>query len=254
MKTIKRIEGKFLMLRTIYFYIFLWVGLLLTLPAILAVEIVNIFSKAGSEALSQKTARIWGRSVVALSGSSVQVKGLENIPETGPVLFISNHQSNFDIPLLLGYLNRPVGFLSKEEMRKVPIVGRWMRHLNCVFMDRSNPRAALKSIGKAAETVKSGNAMCVFPEGTRSGAGLIGEFKPGAFKIYTKTKAALLPVAIEGTWRIQGRDTLRVKSAKVKVSVLKPADLEGIPPRDTMKIAEKVKSEIQNELQSLRGD
>jgi len=220
----------------------------------LIVEIINIFSKTGSKALSQKIARMWGKSVVSLSGSSVEVIGLENIPKKGPVLFISNHQSNFDIPLLLGHLGRPVGFLSKEELRKVPIVGRWMRHLNCVFMDRSNPRAALKSIGKAAETVKSGNAMCVFPEGTRSGAGLIGEFKPGAFKIYTKTKAALLPVAIEGTWRIQGRDTLRVKSAKVKVSVLKPADLEGIPPRDTMKIAEKVKSEIQNELQSLRGD
>ncbi len=242
------------MFRTVYFYLLLWAGLFLTLPAMLIVEIINIFSKTGSKALSQKIARMWGKSVVSLSGSSVEVIGLENIPKKGPVLFISNHQSNFDIPLLLGHLGRPVGFLSKEELRKVPIVGRWMRHLNCVFMDRSNPRAALKSIGKAAETVKSGNAMCVFPEGTRSGAGLIGEFKPGAFKIYTKTKAALLPVAIEGTWRIQGRDTLRVKSAKVKVSVLKPADLEGIPPRDTMKIAEKVKSEIQNELQSLRGD
>jgi len=240
------------MLRTIYFYIFLWAGLILTLPAMAVVEIVNIFSKSESEALSQRIAKIWGKSVLAISGSSVEIKGLENIPETGPVLFVSNHQSNFDIPLLLGCINRPVGFLSKEELRKVPIVGRWMRHLNCVFMDRSNPRAALKSIGEAAETVASGNSMCVFPEGTRSGAESMGEFKPGAFKIYTKSKAALLPVAIEGTWRIQGRDTLKVKSAKVIVSVLKQVDLEDIPRRDTLKMAEKVKQEIQIELRSLR--
>lgn len=242
------------MLRTVCFYIFLWAGLLLTLPAMLAVEIANAFSKDRGEAFSQRVARLWGKSVVALSGSSVEVRGLENIPGSGPVLFISNHQSNFDIPLLLGYMGRPVGFLSKEELRKVPIVGRWMRHLNCVFMDRSNPRAALRSIGKAAETVSGGHPMCVFPEGTRSGSGTMGEFKPGAFKIFTKSKAALLPVAIEGTWRIQGRDSLGVRPANVKVSVLPPADLAGIPPRDTLKMAERVRSEILKELEILSED
>ncbi len=242
------------MLRTIYFYILLWVGLFLTLPAMAAVEIINIFSKDRSKVFSQRIARIWGRSVLSISGSRVEIRGLENIPEKGPVLLVSNHQSNFDIPLILGYVNRPVGFLAKEELRKVPIVGRWMRHLNCVFMDRKNPRAALKSIGKAAEAVKKGDSLCVFPEGTRSGEESMGEFKPGAFKIYTKSKVALLPLAIDGTWRIQGRDTLKVKPAKVKVSVLKAVNPESLPGRDTSKMAEIVKDQIEREGQNLRED
>jgi 1-acyl-sn-glycerol-3-phosphate acyltransferase len=236
------------MFRTIYFYTFLWIGLLLTIPAMLVVEAVNLVSKPMAEAFAHRVSMIWGKSVVGISGSKVEIVGLENIPKEGPVLFISNHQSNFDIPVLLGHLDSPVGFLAKEEIRKIPILGRWMRYINCVYMDRSNPRDSLRAIGKAAKTVGDGNPMCVFPEGTRSGSENIGEFKAGAFKIYTKSKAAVLPIAINGTWRIQGRDTLRVKSAKVRVSVLKPVDFGEISPRDTSAIAEKVKSEIQNEL------
>jgi 1-acyl-sn-glycerol-3-phosphate acyltransferase len=236
------------MLRTVYFYTLLWIGLLLTIPAMLVVEAVNLFSKPKAETFAHSVAKIWGKSVVAISGSKVEITGLENIPKEGSVLFISNHQSNFDIPILLGYLNSPVGFLAKEEIRKIPILGRWMNHINCVYMDRSNPRDSLKAIGRAAKIVGGGHPMCVFPEGTRSGSENIGEFKAGAFKIYTKSKAAVLPVAIDGTWRMQGRNTLQVKPARVKVSVLKPVDFGEILQRDTSAISEKVKSEIQNEL------
>ncbi|MBK5251868.1 MAG: 1-acyl-sn-glycerol-3-phosphate acyltransferase [Peptostreptococcaceae bacterium] len=236
------------MFRTVCFYTLLWISLLLTIPAMIVVEIVSLISKPKAEAFAHIVSRIWGKSVIGISGSKVEIVGLENIPKEGPVLFISNHQSNFDIPVLLGYLDSSVGFLAKEEIRKIPILGRWMRYLNSVFMDRSNPRDSLKAIGRAAKTVADGHPMCVFPEGTRSGSENIGEFKAGAFKIYTKSKAAVLPVAIDGTWRMQGRDTLRVKPASVKVSVLKPVDFGEISLRDTSAISEKVKSEIQNEL------
>ena len=238
------------MVRTIYFYILLWIGLLLTIPAILIVEATGLFSKSKAEALAYSVARLWGRSVVWISGSKIEVEGQENIPKEGSVLFISNHQSNFDIPVLIGYVNSPMGFLAKEEIKKIPILARWMRHINCVFMDRTNPRASLKSIGQAAQIVAEGHPMCVFPEGTRSGSGSMGEFKAGAFKIFTKSKAVVLPVAIEGTWRIQGKDSLGVKPARVKVSVLKAVDFGDLSLRDTSAIAEKVKIQIQNTLEN----
>ncbi len=235
------------MFRTVYFYTLLWISLFFTIPAMIVVEIVNLISRPGAEALAHIIARIWGKFVICISGSKVEIVGLENIPKEGPVLFISNHQSNFDIPVLLGYLDAPIGFLAKEEIRKIPILGRWMRYLNSVFMDRSNPRDSLKAIGRAAKTVGEGHPMCVFPEGTRSGSENMGEFKAGAFKIYTKSMAAVLPLVIDGTWRMQGNDTLRVKTASVKVSVLKPVDFGEISLKDTSAISEKVKSEIQNE-------
>lgn len=242
------------MFRTVYFYISLWICLFLTLPALGAVEILRLFSKSGSEKLAEKVARLWGRSLLFFSGSRVEVLGMEHIPKEGPVIFISNHQSNFDIPLILGHFNRPMGFLSKIEMRSVPIVGRWMTHLHCVFMDRSNPRESLKAIGKAAETVKEGHALCIFPEGTRSGSGTVEEFKSGAFKIQTKSEAPVLPIAIEGTFRIQGKDSWRVNPSRVTVSILELMDFKEFSPRDTAAMAEALREKIGDELKRLNGE
>lgn len=242
------------MWRTLFFYVFLWIGLLATLPFLLLAEIAGLFSREAAGRFAEKTARIWGRYVIALSGSRVEVEGIGNIPETGPILFVGNHQSNFDIPLVLGYLGRPTGFLSKAELAGVPIVGRWMRHLHCVFMDRSHPRKAVEAISTAAGFVKSGHPVLVFPEGTRSGSSRMGPFKAGAFKIKTRSKAAVVPVAVDGTWRIQGILERGVHPARVKLKVLEPMVFEELSSRDTQAMADAVRARIDEVLENRRED
>ncbi|PHE53329.1 lysophospholipid acyltransferase family protein, partial [Bacillus pseudomycoides] len=84
--------------------------------------------------LVYKTTNWFGKKMVRVAGSTVQVNGIENVPKDKPVLVVSNHQSDMDIPVLLGCLNKPIGFVSKAEIKKFPIVPTWMELMNCVFM------------------------------------------------------------------------------------------------------------------------
>jgi 1-acyl-sn-glycerol-3-phosphate acyltransferase len=111
----------------------------------------------------------WGRVVVRSTGSKVSFEGLENIPTSttrqhsvdsdSPSLrlcYVGNHQSYFDIPAFLGWSGQPVGFIAKQELLRVPILSQWMRIINCVFIDRSNPRSAIESFKESAKVINAG--------------------------------------------------------------------------------------------------
>lgn len=123
-----------------------------------------------------KTTTKWAKNMVRFTGSTVDVKGLENIPDRH-VLFVSNHQSNFDIPLLMGYVPKFKGFVAKIELEKVPVISWWMKKMNCLFLDRNDMRQSLKVIIQGIGLLKAGNTMVVFPEGTRSKGNKMGDFK-----------------------------------------------------------------------------
>ncbi len=99
--------------------------------------------------------------MVRFTGSTVDVKGLENIPDRH-VLFVSNHQSNFDIPLLMGYVPKFKGFVAKIELEKVPVISWWMKKMNCLFLDRNDMRQSLKVIIQGIGLLKAGHTMVVF--------------------------------------------------------------------------------------------
>ena len=124
--------------------------------------------------------------------------GQENIPE-GTCVFMGNHQSILDIPVLRNSAGRTIDFVAKKELLKVPVVGYWISHINSVALDRENPREGIKAISKAVENVKEGYTFAVFPEGTRSKDGKIHEFKKGSGKIATKPKVPIVPFVIKGT-------------------------------------------------------
>ena len=116
------------------------------------------------------------------------------------MLFVSNHQSNLDFVLLLAKLNKPVGFIAKVELEKIPLLRDWMRVINCLFMDRDDMRQQVKTIVEGINLLKSGKSMVVFPEGTRSKDGKMIDFKAGSFKLATKSKVPIVPVTIDGTF------------------------------------------------------
>lgn len=183
-------------------------------------------------------------SLLKIGGCQVEVKGAENIPKDQAVVFVGNHQSNFDIPVLVSYLAPTKAFVVKEELRKIPIFDIWIRGIGCVYIARGEGRKALEAILVAAKKVQEGLCIVVFPEGTRSSDGKLGEFKPGALKIASKAKAAIVPVAIDGTKDCMPKGKKMIYAKKITITVLPAISAETIKATDTKTLAHQIKTDI----------
>jgi len=177
---------------------------------------------------AHRVAGKWAKTMVSLAGGTVEVIGFENIPQDGSVLFVSNHQGNFDIPLLLSNIPKPIGFVAKVELEKLPLINTWMKLIECVFIDRKDMRQSLRTISTATEILKSGQSMVIFPEGTRSKGGEMQPFKPGSLRLAQKAGTPIVPVTISGSYKLMEGNNNRIKPAHVKIIFAPPVDSEGI--------------------------
>lgn len=131
--------------------------------------------------------------------AEINVIGQENLP-AGNFVIVGNHVSNIDILALCEAIPRPIAFVAKEELGKVPFLGSWMETMKCVFIKRDDVRGSIKLINEvAAQQVKDGLPMVIFPEGTRSGGHEVAPFKGGSFSLVTNSQAPVVPVTIENT-------------------------------------------------------
>jgi len=204
---------------------------------------------AERDACAHAIARKWAQSGLSMNGSSIQLIGVENVPESGGVLFVANHQSNFDIPIMIAHVPRDKGFIAKLELLKVPSFSRWMKYIGCVFIDRKDPRQSLKDINDAAERLKAGHSLVIFPEGTRSADGTVAPFKAGGLKLALKAKVPVVPVTISGSKNIMPKGTSLIKSASVKVIISPPLVPDEFTKMDSTQISEKVRNIIISNLQ-----
>ena len=211
-------------MRTILWFLYFWLYLLAVEPWLWKVRALKRQGRTEEhDILAGRIIHNWARRLLAAAGARVTVEGLENLPE-GTAVFVSNHQSYFDIPLALGYLGDPKGLVSKKEIDRIPFIRQWMRELGCVFLDRENLRASVSALGDASDRVAAGYSMVVFPEGTRTETGEVGEFKAGAFKIAQKNKVPVVPFVLEGSSRLMGKHSLWIHPASVTVKILEPID------------------------------
>lgn len=219
-----------MILRTILFQAYMWIELLLLLFVWLRVQWMNKFSpREKRDAAVDRIVRNWARRLLFIAGAKVKVTGTENIPTDRTCVFASNHQSFFDILVLLAYLDKPHALLSKASIGKVPLIRLWMREIHCVYVDRADMKAGIEAINKMIEVINDGYSAIIFPEGTRSKTGEIGEFKGGAFKVAQKTGAPIIPVAIDGTAALFERNGGHwIKPGKVNMAVLAPIETEGM--------------------------
>ncbi len=237
------------MLRTIIWFIWFWISLILSMPALLWAKLLDKQNKNEERIkVVHKTTSLWTRLLISLSGSKIKVIGEENLPE-GPVLYVSNHQSNFDIPILMTYVNRPKGFIAKIELTKMPMVVSWMRQMKCVFMDRKDIRQSISCINEGAQYLKEGYSMVVFPEGTRSGGEQMGEFKAGSFKLALKSGVPVVPVAIDGSYKIMGKKSLIIMPAKVTVNILEPIITSELSKEESKELPNRVQNLIKAALE-----
>lgn len=174
----------------------------------------------------------------------IEIIGKENIPD-GTCVFMGNHQSILDIPVVRHTIDRTVDFVAKEELLKIPVIGYWIAHLKGVTLDRSNARDGLKAMNVAIERIKDGYNFAIFPEGTRSKDGKIKEFKKGSIKIATKSKAKIVPFAINGTAACF-EDNKKFKNGKVKIIFGKHIDTENLTREEEKVLIDNLYKEVCN--------
>lgn len=179
--------------------------LVLFIPVLLVEWVIGKISPMTRDISSLRLVQWAFRLLLKISGVKVTVIGEEKIPVDSAVLYVANHRSMFDIFLTYSRCKNRTGFVAKKEIEKFPLLSDWMRALHCLFLDRKDIKEGLKTILAAIEKIKSGISIFIFPEGTRCKAESDLEMLPfhdGSFKIATKTKCPIVPVALNNTSRI----------------------------------------------------
>lgn len=186
--------------------------------------------------ITDKWVPVWMGTILRIGGVKVEVSGLENLPEA-PAVFVCNHQSMVDIPVLLTALGRPRALMAKAVLSKIPLLRGWMRLFDCIFVQRSDPKEARRSYEEGVRLVKAGSDLIVFPEGTRSKDGEIMEFKAGSFRIASTNGAPIVPLLIDGSrytleengcWLCPGKVTLQV-FAPIATAQMGREELKALP-------------------------
>ncbi len=213
------------MIRIILIAVFVVFFLILSIPVFLIEWGIGKFNPALRDLSSLRIVQGAFKIVIFLSGVKLTVIGEENVPKDTAVLYIGNHRSYFDIVLTYARCPGLTGYVAKKEMEKIPLLSRWMKFLYCLFLDRSDIRAGLKTILTAIDQVKNGISMMVFPEGTRnkndSELDLL-PFHEGSFKIATKSGCPIIPVSITNSSALFEDHLPFVKSEPVIIEYGRP--------------------------------
>lgn len=229
------------MIRTIIWFIWFALSLLISIPFMFRVKYLIKKNKIKeSEELIYKCTNAWANSLLKLAGVKINVHGIENIPRDKAVLFVGNHQGNFDIPIYITQIPMLVGFIAKIEIEKIPLVRTWMSFMYCVFMDRSNLRKSGEAIIKGVKNLRSGHSMVIFPEGTRSKGGPMKEFKAGSFKLATKSKCPIVPVTMDGSYKILESGNRWIKPATVNLYFHEAIETENLTKEEQDALAKQV--------------
>ena len=203
--------------------------------------IVSPFDRKGR--ITHYLSKYFGGGILLIAGVKVETQGLEKLNASDNYIFISNHLSYFDIPILMKAIPNNVRFIYKDSLTKIPILGWGMYLGKYIPINRDNVREAMKSLKKAAERIQNGISVVIFPEGTRSMDGTPGEFKRGMFVMADEAKVPLVPTTIIGSNSIMPRGKFQIKSGNVKVVFSEP-----IGYRKDKNLLEEIRKEIVDSL------
>ena len=240
------------MARTVIFFIYFWISLILSAPLCL---LFLLFRWTGLGKITKKFLHLvvgtWAKTVLFMCGAKVTVHGKEKIPKAGKVCFIGNHQGDVDFLLMLAYLPEVAGFITKKEALLAPVINVWILVINSVFIDRKNIKKAVESINRGVKILSKGNAMIIFPEGTRSRGPVMGPFRNGSFKLATKADAIIVPFTINGTWKVW-EEKKRIVPASLKLVFHDSIPTEGLSSESRKMLPVMVREKIETELKENR--
>lgn len=196
-----------------FYFIYMWLiamPLFLISTMLTAIFTIILSPILPNNKISYLPAIIWGRFCCYIFLINVKVSGLENIDKNQSYVFTANHQSMFDILVVYGWLPVIFKWVMKSDLRKVPFIGPACASAGHIFINRTNPLLAKKSLEIAGEQLRHGNSVVIFPEGTRTRTGKIGKFKRGAFLLAMELQLPIVPITLQGSF-----DRLKISSLKV---------------------------------------
>ena len=199
---------------------------------------------ANAENNVHKVAKIWGKILLMISNTKVQVIGKENILRGKSQVFMANHQSDFDILITLAYVPGQFRWIAKKELFAIPVFGRAMKGAGYIEIDRQNHEKALLSLDQAALRIREGKSVMTFPEGTRSRDGEIKAFKQGTFYLAIQSGVPIIPISIIGSGEIMPKGSLKVKPGRIKLVIDKPIDVKGYTLENRQQLIDRVRQII----------
>jgi 1-acyl-sn-glycerol-3-phosphate acyltransferase len=216
----------------------------LVTTTVLGVVAIVIGLVTGRRTVIFRLGRLWAKAHLKVMGIAPEYDGLEHAAGIAPRVFLANHASNLDIWVLVPVLPVTTRFVSKRTIFWIPILGQAMALAGFIAIDRKDRASAIRSLGRAAEKVRGGASVILFPEGTRSRDGRLGRFKRGSFHLALEAGVPVIPVAISGAYDVLKPRSIVVHRGPVRVTFGTPievaryaGDLDGLIDRVRSEIA-----------------
>ncbi|HJO00635.1 MAG TPA: lysophospholipid acyltransferase family protein [Nitrospinaceae bacterium] len=187
--------------------------------------IVGVFDRSGNT--SHKIAALWSKLICRWNGIRVEISGMENLLQNRAQIFIANHQGYYDIFALSGYLPVQLRWVSKASLFRVPFMGWAMSAARYIPVERGDRKKSYQAFLTTIESVKAGNSVVIFPEGTRSEDGTIGPFKKGSQLLAQRADVPMVPVTITGTRNIIRKGSMMIHPGLVRITISPCISLEG---------------------------
>jgi 1-acyl-sn-glycerol-3-phosphate acyltransferase len=207
----------------------------------------SLFEKRGY--FAHWCARMWSRLILATTGVKVDVSGLDRLEPGRTYVFVANHQSIYDIPILFWALPYQLRIIAKESLGNFPFLGWHLRRTGHMLVDRSRPHPA-KIFGWASRLTANGLSLIVFPEGTRSRDGRVARFKGGSFYLALEAGIPIVPLSVVGSRHVMLKGRLATYPGHVKLVVHEPIDTSGLAGTDARAFGERVRQVIAPDAES----
>jgi len=199
-----------------------------------------------------KVPRWWGALALRVAGVRVRLHNVERMQTGAPRIFVSNHVSWFDVWVLAAVLPR-YKFVGKAELFRIPIFGRAARTAGMIAIERENRKSAFESYRVAAERIRAGASVVVFPEGTRGRTYALRPFKKGPFVLAVAAGVPIVPTIVHGTLEVMRRDSFRVRSGVVDIHFLEPIDTDGLTYEDRNRLSHAAWQSMADAMHELYG-
>ena len=201
--------------------------------------------------VGHRYARLWGKIALLANRVRVEIEGMEHLNGKGPYIFMSNHQGSYDIFALLGHLPFQFKWLAKKELFSIPFFGWTMAAAGYISIDRGGTRETVEAMNEAAQKIRDGMSVVIFPEGSRSPDGSIQPFKKGGFTLAIKSKVPIVPVAIVGSREIMPKGRFIVAPGKITIRIGPTIETKELGLQDWKALMGKVAEIISKDFQSI---
>ncbi|MDR2056715.1 MAG: 1-acyl-sn-glycerol-3-phosphate acyltransferase [Dysgonamonadaceae bacterium] len=223
------------------YQIFIWLPVFFAVTMLTALSVIIGCSLGGERFFSYYPGVWWSKIVCIITLCPVKIAGKEKLNKKQSYVFVSNHQSIYDIFLIYGYLGQPIKWVMKQSLRKIPLVGFACEKAGFIFVDSSSPQAAARTVREAEERLKNGASIAIFPEGSRTRTGKINAFKKGAYQMALDLKLPIVPVTINGSYEVMSVHSFFIHPHKMELIIHEPIPTSSITSENLRDAAQNIR-------------